>query len=106
MNKGDMREWVSALEEVVDNKLTKWRKETRIENGEMVQIEWQFEQTHIILNIFWEDHKELVQVHYLGPHADHRFTWNGLSDKTFNKVMDRIGNLAQITQTPPIDPTD
>lgn len=103
MDKIGMREWVALLEEVTDKKLKKWKKETKIENGEAVQVEWQFEQTHIILDIFWEDAKEAVHVHYIAPRASHRFTWHGLSDETFNKVMDRIGNLAQMTMHPAIE---
>lgn len=95
-----MREWVAALEGIVDNKLTKWKKESRIENGEAVQVEWQFNQTHILLDIFWEDTKETVRMKYVSPRVDQTFNWHGLSDKTFNKIMDRVGNLAQITMYP------
>ena len=42
-----MREWVATLEGVLDHKLKKWMKESRIENGECVQVEWQFEQTSL-----------------------------------------------------------
>ena len=101
-----MREWVAALEEVIDNKLKQWKKESRIENGECVQVEWQFEQTHIIIDIFWHDHEETVHLQYFGPRAKHAFTWHGLNDKTFNRVMDRVGNLAQITMHPPMEPRD
>ena len=101
-----MREWISSLEEIIDKKLKKWVKESRIENGECVQIEWQFEQTHIIIDIFWHDHEESIVLQYLGPRAKHNFTWHGLTEKTISKVTDRIGNLAQMTQTPPIDPSD
>jgi hypothetical protein len=100
-----MREWVSSLESIVDNKLRKWKKESRIENGECVQVEWQFEQTHIIMDIFWLDSEETVKLHYFGPRAHHSFIWHGLTDKTFNKVQDRVGNLAQVTMHPPIDPS-
>lgn len=106
MNKIDMREWVASLESVVDNKLRAWKKESRIENGEVVQVEWQFEQTHIIADIFWHDHEETVSLQYFCPRARYGFTWHGLNDKTFNKVMDRVGNLAQVTMHPPIDPLD
>jgi hypothetical protein len=106
MNKVDMREWVCSLEVVLDNKLKKWIKESRIENGECVQMEWQFEQTHIILDIFWHDHQETILLNYLGPRAKYHFTWHGLTDQSFNKIMDRVGNLAQVTMHPPIDPQD
>lgn len=104
MTKIDMRDWVASLETVVDNKLKKWKKEPRIENGEAVQLHWQFEQCHFILDIFWEDRKECVQFEFHGPRSKHHFMWDGLSDKTFNKVVDRVGNLAMIALHPPIDP--
>ncbi len=103
MDKLNMRDWIISLEAVIDNKLKLWKKESRIENGEVVQVEWQFEQTHIILDIFWHDGEESVNLQYLGPRAKHHFTWHGLNDKTFNKIMDRVGNLAQITMHPPLD---
>lgn len=104
MNKVDMRFWVSSLEEVIDKKLHKWWKEKKIENGEAVQLRWQYEQTHLHLDIFWEDGKETVNLLYLSPRTDHRFQWHGLNDKSFSNAMDRVGNLAQVTMHPPIDP--
>lgn len=101
-----MRDWVASLEGIIDNKLRNWKKESRIENGECVQVEWQFEQTHVILDIFWEDDKETVHLQYFGPREKHSYTWHGLTDKTFNRVMDRVGNLAQITMYPPIEPKE
>lgn len=101
-----MRDWVASLEEVIDNKLTKWLKIPKFENGESVQLRWQYEQTHVQLDIFWEDQKELVSLHYVSPRIDHGYRWSGLSDRTFNKVCDRIGNLAQITLYPPIGSVD
>lgn len=101
MEKHTMREWVASLEEIVDNKLKLWKKESRMENGEVVQIEWQFEMTHVILDIFWHDNQELINLQYLDPRSKHNFTWHGLTDATFNKIMDRVGNLAQITLYPP-----
>jgi len=103
MEKLEMREWMSALEEVIDNKLKKWEK-GRIENGECVQVRWQFEQCHIILDVFWEDSHEHVQFQFHGPRSKHHFVWDGLTDRTFNKVVDRVGNLAMLAMYPPIDP--
>lgn len=100
-----MRDWVCSLEEVLDKKLKKWKKENKIENGEAVHLRWQYEQTHVQIDIFWEDKKETVSLKYLSPRANHDFLWHGLDEKTLNKVMDRVGNLAQITMHPPIDPT-
>ncbi len=99
-----MREWISTLEDCIDKKLKKWIKESRIENGEVVQIEYQFEQTHIVLDIFWHDKEETVNLHYFAPRAKHLFTWHGLNDKTFDRIQDRIGNLAQTTMHPPLSP--
>jgi hypothetical protein len=101
-----MREWVSQLEAVIDKKLKLWRKDNKIENGEAVQLSWQYEQTHIHFNIFWEDKKETIKLQYLNPRGDHAFLWHGLDDKTIDMIHDRIGNLAQITMHPPIRPAD
>lgn len=106
MDKIDMRDWVASLEEVIDNKLKKWRKTPKVENGECVQLRWTWDQAHLHLDIFWHDKRESVNLQYLSPHTDHSYQWQELNDKTFNKIMDRIGNLAQITMHPPIDPTD
>lgn len=101
-----MREWVALLESEIDGRLTKWKKESRIENGEAVQVEWQFSQTHIIIDIFWEDGKEAVFLHYIAPRAAHKYSWHGLNSQTANRVMDRVGNLAQHTMYPIIEPED
>jgi hypothetical protein len=106
MKKIDMREWVVSLESVIDNKLQKWKKHNPIENGESIQRSWQFGQTHIHLDIFWEDHQEIVRLKYLSPRGDHDFMWHGLTNNTYNKIMDRVGNLAQVTMHPPIDPME
>ncbi len=105
MDKIDMREWVSSLEEVVDNKLIKWLKASKIENGASVLMSWQFEQTYFHLYVFWEDGKEAVILNYLGPWDGCNYRCSGLNNKTFNRIMDRVGNLAQIVMTPPIDST-
>lgn len=106
MDKLAMREWVASLEHHIDVRLKKWKKEPRIENGEAVQLRWQFEQTHVLLDIFWEDKHENAHLQYLSPRIDHSFRWHGLDGRTLNKIMDRIGNLAQVTMHPPIDPSD
>jgi len=106
MEKLAMRIWVADIESALDKKLTKWKKESKIENGEAIQLSWQFEQTHFILDIFWENHKETAQLQYLGPRVSQRFNWHGLNDRTYNKIIDRVGNLAQITMHPPVDSTD
>ncbi len=106
MDKISMREWVCSLEEVIDNKLRKWKKEPKMENGEVVELRWTYELTHVHLEIFWEDKKETVKLQYLSPRGDHNYLWHELNDRTFNKICDRVGNLAQVTMHPPIDPMD
>ena len=106
MNKIEMREWIASLDEMISNKLRKWMKQNPIENGESVRLAWQFEQTTMKLYIFWEDKKELIKLKCEGPRIDNIYLWHGLDDKTFNKVADRVGNLAQVTMHPPIDPLD
>ncbi len=106
MEKIAMREWVAALEGIIDNKLRKWRKENPIQNGEVVQLRYQFEQMHFQIDIFWLDKQERVVLRFISPRVEHTFYWDELSDRTFNKVMDRVGNLAQAAMYPPIDPMD
>lgn len=106
MTKLEMRDWVAALEEMIDNKLRLWKKGNPIENGESVRLSWQFEQTCIQIFLFWEDGKEFVNLKCMGPRADHGYSWSGLDNRTFNKICDRIGNLAQVIMHPPIDPMD
>ncbi len=77
-----------------------------MENGESVQLAWQWEQTRISMNIFWEEKKETVHLSCTSPRTDHDYRWHGLTDNTFNKIMDRVGNLAQTTMYPAKDPTD
>lgn len=96
MEKIEMRLWVDALEQVIDNKLTKWLKHSKIENGEAVLLMWQFELTYMLLYVFWQDRKELVKFTYVSPRINHNHDWPGLNDRTFNNVMDRMGNYAQM----------
>lgn len=104
MKKQDMREWVSSLESIIENKLKGWKKLQKIENGRIVQLAWQFEQSHVIIDIFWHDGQETVRLYVFGPIEDHDYTWHGLNNKTFNLVQDRIGNLTQMIMYPPIIP--
>jgi hypothetical protein len=95
-----MREYIAALETHIDLMLKKWKKESKIENGRVVQFEWQFEQSHIILDLFWHDGEEHIDIICHNPH--HRLrtgTWL-LSDPHIEKgIMDKIGNFAQIVQS-------
>lgn len=106
MDKISMQDWVASIEEILDNKLGNWKKDRRVENNESVQLRWSWVQTHVQLDIFWEDKKETVNLQYMSPRITHSYRWHGLNDKTFNKIMDRVGNLAQVTMHPPIDPMD
>lgn len=106
MEKATMREWVISLEDMVTHKLKLWDKQRKWENGEAVHLMWQWEQTIIKLDVFWEDHKEAVRLKFISPREDHDFMYAGLSDKTFNKVQDRVGNLAMRAEHPPLDPSD
>lgn len=100
MKKIDMRDWISSVEERCDTKLAKWRKIPKVENGESIQLSWQWEQTRMSLVVFWEDSKEAVHFTYTSPRIDHLYRWSGLTVNTYNLLMDRIGNLAQVTMYP------
>ena len=106
MTKVEMREWVATLEEMIDNKLQKWKKNNVVQDGHDVNLQWQFEQTLMMINILWTDRTEAVVLHCIGPSVCHRYFFDGLTDRTFNKVCDRVGNLSQIIMYPPRDPTD
>jgi hypothetical protein len=106
MDKRSMREWITALEVIIDNKLKKWKKYDRWENGENVQLRWQWEQTHLELDVFWEDGQEMVRLRLITPRGTQDFIWNGLVNKTFNAIQDRIGNLSMAVMFPIIDPHD
>lgn len=99
-----MRLWVSRIEEYVDQKLKRFKKGDRIENGEVVTLSWQYLQTTFTLEIFWEDHVETVRLIYNSPRNSQDFLWHGLNNKTVNRIVDRVGNLAQHTLAPPIEP--
>ena len=106
MDKIGMREWVASLEEVIDNKLKKWDKTHKWENGEVVHLEWAWEKVHIYIDVFWEDGKETVTLNLKSPRANYDFLWHGLNNQTFNRVMDRVGNIAQTIMYPPVEPKD
>lgn len=102
MDKLSMREYIAELETRIDGMLRRWKKESRIENGEAVQIEWQFEQSHIIMNVFWHDKREGINIYCLNPHLQTREgKWKGLDKRSEKSVMDMIGNFAQIVMSMP-----
>jgi len=96
MDKLSMRVYLSDLETRIDTMLKKWKKESRIENGEAVQVEWQFEQAHVIIDVFWEDLGERIILHCFSPRFSMKQDWAGLNAQTAVKVMDRVGNFVQI----------
>lgn len=100
MEKFSFKEWATVLGAAIDKKLAKWLKGPRIENGEAFHFGWQFEQTHMFLDIFWEDGKEAVHFTYVGPRATQRFEWHKLDKNVINRIMDKVGNLAQVTMHP------
>ena len=100
MEKFAMREFLADLETRIDLALKKWKKTSRIENGCVVQIEWQFEQAHIILDIFWLDGDESIELECKYPRHHSENKWRGLTQDTMRKVQDRVGNFAQIVQDP------
>ena len=101
MTKIEMREWVASLEEMIDNKLKKWKKHNVVQDGQAVNLQWQFEETMMMVNVLWTDKTEAVVLHCVGPMVCHRYFFDGLTDRTFNKVCDRVGNLAQSIMYPP-----
>lgn len=106
MNKMDKNDWVASLEGMLATKLKKWDRHRKWENGEVIHLLWQWEHTLIKLDIFWQDNKETVRLKFVSPRGDHDFMWHGLSDQTFNKIQDRVGNLSMATMHPAIDPED
>jgi len=98
MTKLEMREYVAELETRIDLRLKKWKKESRIENGEAVQVEWQYEQSHIILDFFWHDGEERMNLYCISPRNQRRGGWDNISKKTETAIMDIIGNFAQIVE--------
>lgn len=100
MDRHGFKEWVVTLEAAIDKRLAKWLKGNTIENGEAVHFGWQFEQTHMLLDIFWEDGKEAVHFTYINPRTTQRFEWHKLDKHVIDRIMDRVGNLAQATMHP------
>ena len=93
-----MREYIASLETRVDTALKKWKKASRIENGEVVQIEWQFEQALVIIDVFWHDGDEHVLLECRTPRVHSTHEWKGLTDMTVSNVVDRINNFSAVAQ--------
>ncbi len=102
MTKLEMREYFVDLEDALERSLKKWKKESKIENGSVVQLEWQFELSHIIIDVFWRDKEEKVVVYCMNPHLPLRDrAWRGLTKTTIRNVLDAVGNFAQIVMSLP-----
>ncbi len=106
MTKIEMRDWVSSLEGMVDKNLQKWDKHKKWENGENVQLLYQWEQTLIKIDIFWDDKKEMVRLRYIGPRPNHDLWFSGLNNKTFREVQHYTAHWTMALFHPPIDPED
>lgn len=96
MEKLAMRVYLADLETRIDVALQKWKKHDPIQNGEVAQIEWQFEQSRILLDVFWHDDNEHVNLQCISPRMHWKHEWQGLTKGTAAYVMDRVGNFAQI----------
>lgn len=90
------------MEEMVDRKLEKWHKDDPVRDIKSIQFRWKFHQSHIFIDVF----REGVHFQYHSPRVNHRFEWNGLTNKTFRQVEHHVAHLAMVTMYPPIDPED
>ena len=99
MDKLSMRQYVALLETRIEETLKKWHRASRIEDGPVVQIEYQFEQAHIGLDIFWHDTEERVNIECRDPRMTRKDQLKGLTPETITLIMDRVGNFAQIVQS-------
>jgi|SRR5882724_4410129 len=95
MTKVDMREYVANLEECIDRSLKLWKKLVNIENGEVVHLSWQFEQTILIIDVFWKDGDEGINLQILHPRQRYQYEWTGLTPVSLDNLVDRVGNIAQ-----------
>lgn len=93
-----MREYLAGLEARIEKSLKLWKKTTKIENGEVCQLAYQFEQAHIFIDVFWLDGDEGINVECRSPRLHQKHEWSGLTEDTADRVMDLIGNYAQKVQ--------
>ena len=93
---------MSDLEDRIDKSLKKWKKFTRIEDKNLAQFEWQFGLARVIVDCFWGTN-ERIKLECHCSRIDWKHEWDGLTGKTAQKVMDRIGNFAQIVASTPDD---
>lgn len=95
MDKFQMRDYLIDLETQIDSMLKKWKKD-KIENGKVVQLTYKFEIANIILDVFWTDGHERVKLECRCANRLTEDDWEGLTDKTFDNVLDRVGNFAMV----------
>ena len=96
MNKIAMREYLADLEARIDEKLKKWKKD-KIENGEVVHLTYQFESSHIMIDVFWHDEDEFIEVECKLAKSTHKdYEFDGLTPETIERVIDRIGNFSMV----------
>lgn len=98
MDKTSMRSYINDLEYRIDQALKRWRKIPLRENGEVVQCVWSFESAYIMLEVFWEDDQEGINIQCNVPRVHKTEFWSGLTKKNANSVMDRLGNFAQAVE--------
>lgn len=98
-----MREYVSRLETCLDRSLRLWKKIDHIEDGDAVRLSWEFELTFIIVDVFWLDGDEGVNLQISHPRQRYQFEWSGLTQETLDRLVDRVGNIAQTIMYRPLD---
>lgn len=91
-----MREFIGRLEDTIERSLKKWKQSSRIEDGPVVQIEYQFEQAHVVVDVFWRDSEERLNIECRDPRTTRKDQLKGLNSDTLRIVQDRLGNFAQI----------
>lgn len=91
-----MRVYLSKLETRIDAMLKLWKKHPKIEYGESIQLEWQFDGAQVFLDIFYEDLGERLILNCFSQRRTIKQDWHGFSKKTEQQIVDRIGNFAQV----------
>lgn len=67
MEKLAARDYVIELEERLAKTLRRWKQLPKILNGRIIQLNYQFEQSHIIVNVWWHDDAESVILYLIDP---------------------------------------
>jgi hypothetical protein len=98
MEKRNAQEYVLEFEKCVDDALSKWKKTTHMENGEVFTLIWEFENSQVIVDVFWADTDERMHVGCRGPRTDQGDTYSGLDKVTTGRALDKIRNFAAWVQ--------